>query len=838
MKEEISLTATARLIKQLGEQLISDEMVAILELIKNSYDADATRVEVIVDTNIDTQYGKGKIIVKDNGNGMIPSIIKESFLKLSTGFKEVERISPYFKRRVLGKKGIGRLSFQRLGKFIKVYTMPRIERLREGNLIKEDDETIIEHNNKFYIEMNWYDLDYDKGFEEIKATLIYEMEQQPQYGMYIEILGINNLDYWNFNKTKYEQMKKSISSMMNPFMKNKKSRFSIIVNIDGNPIKADMYDEETLQKSSDCEVNFTFQDWKLEIEIRRTQKYFSSIIDDKIKKMKDFKLITNKYETNKQEIINRYEENIVVDFLNLEEFKKENPYFRKIELDKIVDDMGNAIYAYPGNFEGKIYAINRASSSHSLLDSIIESKTLKMYGVENRKDIFNVWDSAKGIYVFRNDFRILPYGDSDWNELATISQRQINNIFKPHNVSGYIQLDGVTSENLEEQTNRQGFIKDQYGNNFFTIINYVLIQLITRSDNAFSDGFNIAKQGYEKEIITSNNGLLEYKKEIQPEKIKNERFKSLRHELIATKKNLEKDNTINGNYNISIFDNENTTNKIVTLNKKINIIEDIVEKLEVEDDIERKKLKQEKFIAEQKLEELQDLYPLIAQGILVETMTHEMNKIEKNIKYYSSESISLLKNKDYSIDQLVVNLKAIIDETYFLREQLYHLEPTYTKNRTQKEDIDLKSFLEGLYKQVGPMYRKAINNDVNVLIEGESFIVRSNKGYLITIFDNLFINSLYWVEFEKINKYIRFIINSDENTIIIEDSGPGVSEKVETAIFEPFITTKPLDEGRGLGLYIIKELLLSMNCNISLVGKRQNGRLKQFMLDLSGIRKE
>lgn len=104
MQDLISLTATARLIKQLGDQLISDEMVAILELIKNSYDADATKVEVFVDTKIETEYGKGKIIIKDNGNGMVPSIIKESFLKLSTGFKEVEKISPYFKRRVLGKK--------------------------------------------------------------------------------------------------------------------------------------------------------------------------------------------------------------------------------------------------------------------------------------------------------------------------------------------------------------------------------------------------------------------------------------------------------------------------------------------------------------------------------------------------------------------------------------------------------------------------------------------------------------------------------------------------------------------------------------------------------------
>lgn len=838
MVDLISLTATARLIKQLGEQLISDEMVAILELIKNSYDADATKVDVIVDTKVETEYGKGKIIIKDNGNGMVPSIIKESFLKLSTGFKEVEKISPYFKRRVQGNKGIGRLSFQRLGKFIKVYTTPRIERLKNSNLVTETDEIALQKSNKFYIEMDWYNLDFDKDFGEIKARLVYDNDESPQYGTYIEILGINNLDYWIFNTTKEMEMKKNISSMMNPFMKSRKSRFIISIKIDGNPIKADMYDEETLQKSSDCEVFFKFEDWKLEIYIDRNPKYFSSIIDERVKKMKNFRLINNKYEKNKESIVNQYHEKIVVDFLKLDEFKKEHTYCKDISLDTVLADTGNPIYANPGNFEGKIYAINRANSSYSLLESIVESETLKTYGIQNRKDIFNVWDSAKGIYVFRNDFRILPYGDVDWNDLSTISQRKINNIFKPHNVSGYIQLDGITSEKLEEQTNRQGLIQDQYGNNFFTIINSVLINLITRSDNAFNDGFNISKQAYDNTIIKCKNGLLEYEKEIQYEEVKNEHFSTLEEELVLVKSDLKNDTNKDDNYNISFFENENVTKKYQGLDSKITKIEKIVTKLRDEDTKERNKLKQEKFIAEQKLEELQDLYPLIAQGIIVETMTHEMNKIEKNIKYYSSESINLLQNGNFDAEIIIGNMKSIIDETYFLREQLNHLEPTYTRNRTQKEDIDIREFLKNLYMEIGPMYRKALNNKVDIIIEGDSFTVRTNKGYLITIFDNLFINSLYWVQFSNNSKYIKFKIDSFGKSVIVQDSGPGVDNKVEETIFDPFVTTKPIDEGRGLGLYIIKELLISMNCNISLVGERVNGKLNKFMVNLSGIGRE
>lgn len=77
--EKMNLTASARLIMQLGEQLIEDELVALLELIKNAYDADANNVDVVIDTDTITPYGVGRIEIKDDGNGMIPSKHCEKF---------------------------------------------------------------------------------------------------------------------------------------------------------------------------------------------------------------------------------------------------------------------------------------------------------------------------------------------------------------------------------------------------------------------------------------------------------------------------------------------------------------------------------------------------------------------------------------------------------------------------------------------------------------------------------------------------------------------------------------------------------------------------------------
>lgn len=137
--EKMKITASARLIMQLGEQLIEDELVALLELIKNAYDADANNVDVVIDTNAVTLYGQGRIEIKDDGNGMIPSIVRNSFLRLSTSFKEGEKSFVYYHRRVLGKKGIGRLSFQRLGNYIMVETVPNMERFEETKLLSDDD---------------------------------------------------------------------------------------------------------------------------------------------------------------------------------------------------------------------------------------------------------------------------------------------------------------------------------------------------------------------------------------------------------------------------------------------------------------------------------------------------------------------------------------------------------------------------------------------------------------------------------------------------------------------------------------------------------------------------
>ena len=77
----------SRLIYQLGEALIDNNKVALMELIKNSSDADSTICKLTIDTSYQSEHGIGKITIEDNGNGMNEHIIENGFLIIASSFK-------------------------------------------------------------------------------------------------------------------------------------------------------------------------------------------------------------------------------------------------------------------------------------------------------------------------------------------------------------------------------------------------------------------------------------------------------------------------------------------------------------------------------------------------------------------------------------------------------------------------------------------------------------------------------------------------------------------------------------------------------------------------------
>ena len=257
--KQVPISIAARLIYHLGEQLISDELVALLELIKNAYDADATKCTVTVDSKAVTPYGLGEIIITDNGNGMLPHTVTKDFLRLATNYKKENKVSPYYKRRALGEKGLGRLSFQRLGKYVIVTTIARTNRLK----MTEDDyqSFLVNGNNCIEITMNWDGFSDEANITDVYATVVEERKDAPlQYGTTIKIQGIRNNNFWHLNDEKRHRLHEEILALINPFAPEQVGdTFNLLLNVNGENFRIDSIEEKILEKLCDVSAHIKFR---------------------------------------------------------------------------------------------------------------------------------------------------------------------------------------------------------------------------------------------------------------------------------------------------------------------------------------------------------------------------------------------------------------------------------------------------------------------------------------------------------------------------------------------------------------------------------------------------
>ena len=148
----ISFSVDAGIINRLGIELVGRSETAVAELIKNSYDADATIVDVLFK---ETDTTGGTLIIDDNGEGMDLDSLRNGFMRLSSTDKIHNPISSKYHRKKAGKKGIGRFSTQRLGKRLIIIT----KKLRMDSALK--------------LTIRWDDYTIDANLESIENEVEY-----------------------------------------------------------------------------------------------------------------------------------------------------------------------------------------------------------------------------------------------------------------------------------------------------------------------------------------------------------------------------------------------------------------------------------------------------------------------------------------------------------------------------------------------------------------------------------------------------------------------------------------------------------------------------------------
>lgn len=235
-----------------------------------------------------------------------------------------------------------------------------------------------------------------------------------------------------------------------------------------------------------------------------------------------------------------------------------------------------------------------------------------------------------------------------------------------------------------------------------------------------------------------------------------------------------------------------------------------------------------------KFEEMTDLASL---GLTAEALSHEIDSISSGIAEHTASITALMKNNNNIPRQFFVYVEYIRNSVNALRKQISHLAPSMRYMREKQDVFQVSDFIEQ-----SNTYHKNRLETKGIAIEfknSRDFKLKINKGKLTQIIDNLIFNSEYWLIESKRKNLItnpNITIMIEKPFILISDNGIGISENVGFNIFEPFITTKPNGKGRGLGLFIVRQLLDSSDCNIMLLNNKNSfGNKYMFTIDLSGV---
>lgn len=202
--------ANAHLLKLLGDELIGDDRLAIFELIKNSYDADATSVDVLLDIEGDT------LTITDNGAGMGKDTILDKWLEVGTPSKRGSQRSEteHFKRVPLGEKGVGRLAAHKVGNTLKIQS-------------KEKNKPEIA------IEIQWSNIiDDSKQISDVKIDITespkHKLYPGPSTGTQITITSLHKRDW---TRGELRKLKRMTTTLVSPF--STKDDFSVNFEVPG-----------------------------------------------------------------------------------------------------------------------------------------------------------------------------------------------------------------------------------------------------------------------------------------------------------------------------------------------------------------------------------------------------------------------------------------------------------------------------------------------------------------------------------------------------------------------------------------------------------------------------
>lgn len=728
MEHSYKIRPYARLLTMLGEQLITNEQIALAELIKNAYDADADWVKISFE-NFEIVKGQdefkltpqSKIIVEDNGCGMDLETIEHSWMNPATPNKKSKdneiRRTPQKKRIIQGEKGIGRFAILKLGRDIKIITRP------EGS----DKEYFVDYD------LSAYDDDFltregkqqELYIDDIKITV----KERAPLSMVNRTVTVNSqqFDSNNNHGTRIE-----IANLKGTWTEKK------IDEVGEESQKLESIFDKIIEKKSLSPIEVGF-------EFNRERKVFSKAIIQKLAALlKDSSVlkITEGYYDEK-EICFTYKLNGIPFKLPLADPQIAGlAYFQKRFMGNR-DLFGNPIIRKTtcGSFKFNFF----------VFDFTADNETPYYLDKTEKEQIKN-----HRIYLYRDGIRVAPYGNPDNDWLQIDRQRGVGragDYLSNDQVVGFVDISKHGNPRLKDKTNREGLIEEgKATQDFIGLIHSFL-------------------------LFVRQHPYKQYQERIrQQEEQKNAKLRVVDNKFVSLHE------AIKGN------------------SKAEAIYKELVSSYKIEQDFYKNRLDSTEDLA--------------AVGLSVETASHDMSMmLNKGIDAIDQlvEDIDGGLLTDEQIENELHSIRGIFS---FVRDRMGDIQLLFKSSKQRRRNIRFADVLEKVEKIYSRTFKRE-NINYNVIKCGSPIIAKCTDAVILQLLINLFDNAIYWLSMPDISeKQITITLDGNTQQVIFSDNGPGIRDDDKPFIFEAFYSGK--EDGRGLGLYIARQLLQRMGYSISL----------------------
>jgi len=811
---KIPFKVSARTAKLIGLENFSTEEGAVIELVKNTYDADAKNCIIIFDLKkkkVKEKNEKGEevevekfdkenssIYIFDNGFGMNDKIIQNQWMTIGTDNKLYEHTTEGGRVKT-GAKGIGRFALNRLGMLTSMTSLPNLLEVldEESSEIEKDSEEelktkLIENitNTSFDWTVDWKDFD-KKGatVSDVEAVLstkeklnlkqeflkrfsshpkINEVLEQIDFqsGTAIEITELN--DEWN--EEKLSKLFGNLEMLLPPE--------------EQNDFKIDLFLLNNLQEFGNVTRAY-YDDYDYKINANYSQG------DDKMLKVKIYR-----NELDLEALEKKYSEVFEFDLMKKSPYRLEDFKNEKIELDIPIekltsDEVDKDLLERIGKFDFTFYFLKNTISDdrndgdvkkypYNNLNSATRKSWLKKFG---------------GIKIFRDDFRIRPYGENgdDWLRLGErqaqspggAGQRLGGYRIRPNQIAGTIKISRLHNASFQDKSGREGLIENDEFELFKNIIREI-ISLFERDRN----------------VIMYNLSELH--------KIKNDEAEKLRAGKEEAEKLKNQDRNGDDNTKTNFANDTDYSGSAKKLADAFVILEKENEK---------------------KDDEIRLLRSLASVGLIVSSFAHELHNLKNRLvprTKFLEEEMQKYIDKDSFIDKSKYEnpyymLDLIKKEDLKLQHWLVYSLNTLKRDKRERKNVDLNKYFEDFRS----IWQNSLT-DRKIKFEfkedaTDQCIIRAFEIDLDCIFNNLLSNSLNALKGISDDKKISISCQNvnDNIEIFFSDNGKGLDNKYKDhpeQIFDLFESSR-VDQhgnviGTGLGLSLVQTIISEYNNSI------------------------